>query len=129
MSHILVVVLTVETDQSNRPCVSFGRYLRDTYEIPTRYLRDTYGIFNYRNVKLVEISLLPFLWNNCYKRIKENDRTLRLVKGRKKMALNTKKQVEFILGRDLTIEEVSKYRFYWTKVFMNPHDICSLIKH
>ena len=42
--------------------------------------------------------------------------------------MNIRKDVELILGRNLTSDEVSRYKFYWKVVFMNPHDLAKIIK-
>lgn len=42
--------------------------------------------------------------------------------------MNIRSQVETILERKLTTKEVAKYRFYWTRVFMNSHDLAARIK-
>lgn len=42
--------------------------------------------------------------------------------------MNIKLETEALLGRNLTSKEVSNFRFYWTKIFMNPHDIAAMIE-
>lgn len=42
--------------------------------------------------------------------------------------MNTRNEVESILGRKLTGKEVQEYRFFWTRVFMNPYDLAEKIK-
>ena len=42
--------------------------------------------------------------------------------------MNIRKDVESIIGRKLTGEEVQKYRFFWTRVFMNPYDLAEKIQ-
>jgi hypothetical protein len=42
--------------------------------------------------------------------------------------MNIKLEVEIILARELTDYEDRTFRFFWTKVFMNPFDLANKIK-
>lgn len=42
--------------------------------------------------------------------------------------MNRKTEVEAILDRRLTDLEERDFRFYWTKVFMNPFDLAAKIQ-
>jgi len=42
--------------------------------------------------------------------------------------INIRKEVENILGRELTNKEVANYRILWTQVSMNPYDLATRIE-